>query len=261
MIRRLIATLLLVPALAGAGPRIAIIIDDLGYSRERGLAVTALPAGVTCAVIPEAPWSPMLAERAESSGKEVMLHLPMETEADRPLDAGALDTSMDRDAYHQVLDRALQRIPQAVGVNNHMGSTLTARPEPMDWLMEALAGRSLYFVDSRTTPDSVAETIARRRGLRAETRDVFLDNDTDLLSINARFNELIRIARRNGQAIGIGHPYPETISYLRKVLPLLREAGIEVVPASALVRANKHLAPTQVAHGAGHEHPANTAPN
>lgn len=246
--RVLLPVLLLFPLLLEAQPRIAIIIDDLGYHRARGLAVAELPVPVTFAVIPQAPWSPLLAERASRNGKEVILHLPMQTQNTRPLDKGGLDVEMDRLAYERVVREAFQRIPQARGLNNHMGSVLTARHRPMDWLMDELKRRDLYFIDSRTTPDSVAEDVARKRGLRTEGRDIFLDNDRDLLSINEQFNKLIAIARHRGQAIGIGHPYPETISYLRKVLPLMREAGVEVVPASALLD-HGDKASTQVARG------------
>lgn len=258
--RLLLPLLLLFPLLLEAQPRIAIIIDDLGYHRARGLAIADLPVPVTCAVIPQAPWSPLLAERASRSGKEVMLHLPMETEGTRPLDKGGLDVNMDRLAYARVVREAFRRIPQARGLNNHMGSVLTTRHQPMDWLMDELKRRDLYFIDSRTTPESVAEDVARQRGLRTQGRDIFLDNERDLLSINIQFNKLIAIARRRGQAIGIGHPYPETISYLRKVLPLMREAGVEVVPASALLDGGGE-ASTQVARGPREKEAVSVAPD
>jgi polysaccharide deacetylase 2 family uncharacterized protein YibQ len=235
LLRHLLLVLLALPMLVNAQPRIAIIIDDLGYHRARGVAITDLPAAVTCAVIPQAPWSPLLAERAKQYGKEVILHMPMETDSARPLDKGGLNERMDRLAYARVVREAFERIPQARGLNNHMGSTLTARQRPMDWLMDELKRRDLYFLDSRTTPDSVAETVARERGLPTLGRDIFLDNNRDPLSINSQFNKLIAIARKRGSAIGIGHPYPETLSYLKKVLPLLEDAGVTVVPVSELL--------------------------
>lgn len=236
MIRPLLALAALLPALAlAAPPRIAIIIDDLGYHRERGEAVLALPASLTGAVIPHAPHAPHLAKEAIASGKEVMIHLPMETVGNRPLDKGALLADMDGDAVRATVRDALARIPQAVGLNNHMGSVLTTRPDLMRALMEELARHKRYFIDSRTTPASVAEDTARRLHLPVSGRDVFLDNERNLLRINEQFNELLDIARRRGSAIAIGHPYPETISYLEKILPLLPEMGIEVVPVSRLL--------------------------
>lgn len=223
------------PLIAGAAPRIAIIIDDLGYHRARGEAIVDLPAPVTCAVIPETPFGPRLAERAASLGKEVIIHLPMETEGTRPLDQGGLRDEMSHARMVATVREAFVKIPQARGLNNHMGSILTADEQPMTWLMQELAMNHYFFIDSRTTAASVAEQVARRHGLRTAGRDIFLDNERDLQKINRQFNKLLRVARKHGQAIAIGHPYPETIAYLKGVLPLLKEAGVEVVPVSALL--------------------------
>lgn len=233
--RWLLAALLCWPLLASAAPRIAIIIDDIGYHRSRGEAVVRLPGAVTCAIIPETPHGPTLAEAAVSAGKEVMIHLPMETESTRPLDAGGIDDSMSKASLVTTVRQAFLRIPQARGLNNHMGSILTAEPQAMGWLMEELALNRYFFIDSRTTPHSVAESTAQRYGLRTGGRDIFLDNERSLLRINEQFNKLLRIARQRGHAIAIGHPYPETIEYLENVLPLLEQAGVKLVPASTLL--------------------------
>lgn len=222
------------PSLAMANPKLAIIIDDLGYHRSRGEAVATLPAPVTCAIIPQTPWGPHLAEQAVSHGKEVMIHLPMATGA-RRLDKGGLEETMTRAEMIRTVREAFIRIPQARGLNNHMGSILTAEAEPMRWLMQELAMQRYFFIDSRTTPESVALDVAHQHGLRSAGRDVFLDNERDLLSMNRQFNQALRIARQKGSAILIGHPYPETITYLENVLPLLEQAGIDVVPASSLL--------------------------
>lgn len=225
---------LLWPSIAMAGPKLAIIIDDLGYHRTRGEAIASLPAAVTCAIIPQTPWGPHLAEKAAASGKEVMIHLPMATGA-RRLDKGGLEETMTHSQLVRTVREAFIRIPQARGMNNHMGSVLTAEPEPMRWLMQELSLQHYFFIDSRTTADSVALDVARQHGLRSAGRDVFLDNKRDLVSMNRQFNQALQIARRKGGAILIGHPYPETITYLENVLPLMQQAGIEVVPASTLL--------------------------
>lgn len=231
-----LALALLVPAVALAQPpRIALIIDDMGYNRTRGEAVLQLPAAVTCAVIPEAPWSPALARQAIAAGKEVMLHLPMATDSGRPLDKGGLRDGMSAQKVRATVRAALERIPQAVGANNHMGSTVTRRPELMLPLMKELASQNRYFIDSLTTPDSVAAITARDQQLPTDRRDIFLDNETDELRINEQFNKLLAVARRRGHAIGIAHPYPETLSYLKKVLPLLSDMDVEMVPVSRLL--------------------------
>ena len=235
MLRFLASTLLLVPALVLAQPKIAIIIDDLGYHRSRGEAVVNLPGPVTCAVIPQTPHAPALAKMAHEVGKEVILHMPMETDGYAELDAGGLREDMSREDFVATINAAITRIPEARGLNNHMGGILTADSSAMNRLMESLGEHGLFFVDSRTTPQSVAGNLARQHGLAYAGRDVFLDNERDLVAINDQFNQAIALAKRRGQAIVIGHPYPETIEYLENVIPLLEGAGIELVPVSRLL--------------------------
>ncbi len=250
--KRRLALLALLPALAlGQGnsqPRIALIMDDLGYNSSRGRAVLELPAAITCAVIPRAPQSPRLAREAIAAGKEVMLHLPMANEGDAPLGKGGLRKGMSARQIRTRVRAALERIPQAVGANNHMGSITTTRDAIMRPVMRELAQQQRYFIDSLTTPKSVAAKMARRVQVPTASRDVFLDNQRDLLRINEQFNKLIAQARRQGQAIGIGHPYPETITYLKKVLPLLPEMGIELVPVSRLITTRKPGEPRKLAN-------------
>jgi len=234
--KQLLALLLCWPLMASAAPRIAIIIDDLGYHRARGEAIASLPGAITCAVIPETPYGPRLASACDRVSKEVIIHLPMETASTRPLDKGGIKDEMSQARLVSTVRQAFLRIPEARGLNNHMGSILTAEAEPMDWLMQELANNHYFFIDSRTTPDSVAESTAVRYGLRTGGRDVFLDNVRSLERINEQFNQLLRIAKRRGSAIAIGHPYPETIQYLQGVMPLLEQAGVELVPASTLLR-------------------------
>jgi len=235
MLRLLASALLLIPALAVAQPKIAIIIDDLGYHRSRGEAIINLPGPVTCAVIPQTPHAPALAKQAHEIGKEVILHMPMETDGYAELDAGGLREGMSQEDFVATIDAAVSRIPQARGLNNHMGGILTADSSAMTQLMESLGEHGLFFVDSRTTPQSVAGNLARQHGLAYAGRDIFLDNERDLVAINDQFNQAIALAKRRGQAIVIGHPYPETIEYLQNVIPLLDSAGIELVPVSRLL--------------------------
>lgn len=218
-------------------PRIAIIIDDLGYSRRNGQSIVDLPAPVTCAVIPFSPHGQRLAKRARQTGKEVIIHMPMAARHNEKLDRGGLTLEMsERELLGQVR-QALRQLPEARGLNNHMGSKLTEQPQPMNWLMSELKAQQLFFVDSRTSGRSVAQHQAVQAGIANAGRDIFLDNERNLASINDQFNKLIQLARRRGHAIAIGHPYPETVHYLQQVLPLLEQAGIQVVPVSQLLTA------------------------
>jgi len=164
-----------------------------------------------------------------------MLHLPMQA-IERRVDAGALTRQQSREEFLATLRDDLQRIPYIRGVNNHMGSLLTQIPERMQWVMEELARhKDLFFIDSRTTPRTVAYHQAVNQGLPSLRRNVFLDNNTDITAINRQFIKLLAIARRQGTAVAIGHPYPETLTYLENMLPALPLLGIQLLPASQLI--------------------------
>lgn len=218
-------------------PLIAIIIDDLGNQRVAGERAIELPGPVACSIMPHTAHSTYLAERAHAAGKEVMLHLPMQAmEPDRRAGPGAIALDTDRAAFTRILTADLADVPHSRGINNHMGSLVTRHPGHMDWLMdEMLARGNLFFIDSYTTASSVALNIARDRGVPAARRDVFLDNPGSALSIADEFERLKREARTNGFAIGIGHPYPDTLEFLEQVLPQLKASGYRLVPVSEII--------------------------
>jgi hypothetical protein len=142
---------------------------------------------------------------------------------------------MPRGEFLRTLDLALATVPGAVGVNNHMGSGLTQRPEQMGWLMDALKARGKFWIDSMTSNRSVAATIALERRIPHLRRDVFLDDVVDARHIRAQFRELLEVARRRGHALAIGHPHPETTAVLRAELAQLDGAGATLVSVSTLV--------------------------
>ena len=238
-LRRLIAALFVLfamPVFAQPPARIAIIIDDLGNNRMLGLQAVALPGALTYSILPQLPYSERLAHAAHAAGKEVMLHLPMQSSDGRPLGPGALRLGMTREDFGYTVRAALATVPYAAGVNNHMGSLLTRHPAAMHWLMEDLSCYNrLYFVDSRTDVRTVARQSARDAGLPNAQRDVFLDNEQDASYVRQQLTGLIARARRHGSAIGIGHPHPQTLEVLAEVLPQLAAEGIELVPVSRLV--------------------------
>ena len=227
----------------GAPVRVAIIIDDLGNHAELGRQAVALPGDLTYSILPLRPYSRDLAGRANAQGKEVMLHLPMQTSDGRPMGGGGLSLGMDRTQFMHALRDGLASVPHVAGVNNHMGSLLTRHPGAMRWLMEDLACFDrLYFVDSRTDVRTVARRKAREAGLANAERDVFLDNLQDRDYIRGQLRRLIAEAKRRGSAIGIGHPYPDTLAVLAEELPKLADQGIQLVPVSRLVERERNEA-------------------
>ena len=218
-------------------PRIAIIIDDLGYRFAAGLRAIELPGPVNYAILPGAPRAEALANAVNASGKEVLLHLPMQAanEAQRA-EPASVTLDMSRDRFAATFDAAFESIPYAIGVNNHRGSLITRHPGHMRWLMEEIRERdAVFFIDSYTTHRSVALQIAAETGVQAVKRDVFLDADPAPDTIRREFERLKSIARRRGAAVAIGHPYEATLTFLERELPKLSEQGFELVPISELV--------------------------
>ncbi len=224
-------------------PRISLIIDDLGYRMAAGRRVINLPGPVVVSILPGTPHAVSVAQLANSAGKEIIAHLPMQSIDDRNLGPMALTAEMDKVLFIEQIEHCLNAIPFIQGVNNHMGSLLTRSEHSMAWLMEKLAKRGgLFFVDSRTTHHTVAQEMASNFGLPNLKRDVFLDNDPVEDNIRAEFERLISIARRRGYAIAIGHPNPATLRFLENRLPLLKSEGIDLVSLSTILRAQQSIA-------------------
>ncbi|ABV39075.1 protein of unknown function DUF610, YibQ [Shewanella sediminis HAW-EB3] len=214
--------------------QVAIIIDDIGY-RQSDEAVLSLPNTVTFSVLPHTPLGSEVAKKAHNMGHEIMLHLPMQALNGKTMGPGGLTNTMDEAELKHTLEKAFDNIPYAKGANNHMGSLLTQLDEPMLWVMESLKQRELYFVDSMTTRFTKASNKAEQLGIPLLRRQVFLDNDVSQSALEERFEHLISLAHKQGQAVAIAHPYPETIKFLKRNLHRLDKAGIELVKTSSLL--------------------------
>lgn len=215
---------------------ISIIIDDLGYRLKEGREVIDLHGQLSFAVLPNTPYSQQLARYAQKKGKEVILHMPMQSTLGEAAETGVLDVDMDEKAVVAAMQLAFSRVPSAVGMNNHQGSLLTRHPGHMVWVMKELSKNNYFFVDSRTAKQSVAGKIAIEQGVPTISRDIFLDHKVEVESIRAQFERLIQLALKEGHAVGIGHPHAETISVLREMLPLLKVENIDLIPISSQLR-------------------------
>jgi polysaccharide deacetylase 2 family uncharacterized protein YibQ len=216
----------------------AIIIDDLGANLEAAHQLLALPYSLTFSVLPHLHASAETAREARRAGHEVMLHLPMEPEASSHASPGKGEIRVGMTSFEieHILDSDLASVPQAAGVNNHMGSRATADPRLMAAVMKSLARRHLFFVDSRTTADSVALEAARREGIPAFYRSVFLDDTENVPYTLGQLRRFLRVLDEQGAALAIGHPYPTTIAALAKFLPELEGDDVELEPASQLLQ-------------------------
>ena len=235
MLRLLLILSLLCPFLIYAqSAQVAIIIDDLGY-RKSDVQALYLPGAISYAILPHTPYGKSLALQAKGQNNEVILHIPMEAKNGKKLGPGALTSTMNETSIRNNLSNAFAEIPFALGINNHMGSALTQNRQAMTWVMETLQEEQLYFIDSLTSPHSIAYQQAIKHQLPALRRHIFLDNDKSLEALTRQWNKALRIANKTGRAILIGHPYAESHAFLAKQLPKLAAQSIELIPASQLL--------------------------
>lgn len=245
MKRAATALALSLAAVSAQAGTVALIIDDLGYSAERARRALALPPPVAVAILPQTPYAERIARAAGRAQTDVIVHLPMEASGQTP-GGRMLRTDMAANRFRARVREALAAVPGAMGVNNHMGSRLTGAIEPMGWLMNELAAATqrLAFIDSRTTHRSRAAEAARSAGVAAAERDVFLDHERRPGAIERQVERWFARARREGCALAIGHPRPDTFAVLERMLP--RAQGVERVDlATYIERCGNPAAPEQ----------------
>ncbi len=218
-------------------PLVAIIIDDLGYDKKIATKLGSLNAHITFSILPYSPYQDGIARLSRNNGIETMLHLPMEPVEYPSVDPGpgALLMSMSPDELIGQLKDNLKTLPDVKGVNNHMGSRMTTESGHLYQIFSILKKRNLYFVDSRTSAQTLCKPSARLSQIPFAQRDIFLDHRQDADFIRKQIMELIRIARRNGNAVAIGHPHLMTYQILREMMPELQKA-VQLVPASEIVK-------------------------
>jgi polysaccharide deacetylase 2 family uncharacterized protein YibQ len=223
-------------AVDGPRGRVALVIDDLGRRPADLDAIAALGVPVAHAVLPFEKRSREIARQVRARGGELVLHLPMESaQPGEDPGPGALRRGMGDAALRAAVEEALAEVEGATGLNNHMGSALTADPQAMRLVLGVAAQRGLFFLDSRTTPESVAFATARELGVPALERQVFLDDDLAPEAIRAEFARLLALADDRGEAIAIGHPHPATLAILGEEVPRAKAAGIRFVSLRELL--------------------------
>ncbi len=221
-------------------PRVAFLLDDAGGRMEELDRAVRIGRPVALAILPGLPYSTELARRASEAGLEVLLHLPMEPEDPekaRAMGPGGVYGEMSEEEIVRVVRSNLDQLPGVVGINNHMGSRGTSDPRVLRAVMRVVRERGLFFVDSRTSPRSVAEQVAGEAKVPIAVRSIFLDNTPDPEVIRQQVRRLVALARRRGTALAIGHiNRPYTAEVLREMVPEIEAEGVEIVPVHALVR-------------------------
>jgi polysaccharide deacetylase 2 family uncharacterized protein YibQ len=223
-------------------PKIAIIVDDIGLNKRYIDDLLKIPVNLNLAVLPNLPHSRYAAEKANKNGWDVLLHLPMEPKyasGYSGTDAGenALLTGLSKNQILELMDENLSSVPYIKGVNNHMGSKFTESSELMNLVLKRVKKEGLFFIDSKTTSRSQGYIQAKKLGIKTAERDIFLDNDKGKEGeklIRSRINELLKISEKQGFAVGICHPYPQTIKVLSETLPKLN-GYVQFISASQVV--------------------------
>ena len=217
---------------------IVLVIDDFGYRNDNisdGFLNLSIP--ITCAIIPGHTASKKFAEKAVSYGKEVIIHMPMESENYSPgEDEYKLLTSMTSELLENKLIQAFESLPEAIGMNNHQGSKATSDSKTMTVLASVLKDRGKYFIDSRTSSLTIGEKTMVSFGVPTARRNIFLDNNNDLDRIEEQMNKLANSAKKNGVAVGLGHARKNTLSVIEKVVPGLLDKGFVFQFASQVVK-------------------------
>jgi uncharacterized protein len=220
-------------------PTISILIDDIGYKFKEDLRALALPGPVAYAILPHAPHTQTMSQVAFKKGKDILLHQPMQAEVmnkNEFLGPGALTLNMTRKDFLETLNINIRAVPNLIGINNHMGSLLTRHPGHMQWLMETMKKNGQFYIDSVTSDYSVAARLAKENDIPYLTRDIFLDHKQSPAYIRKQFMELVKVAKLQGSALGIGHPHISTINVLSQVLKDVDKYGVKLISVKSLVQ-------------------------
>lgn len=215
--------------------RIALVIDDLGRSLQDLDNLRSLGIPIAYAVLPFETQTPEVVAALRRRHEEILCHLPMEPRSGPDPGPGALRAAMTRDQLRQATLAALAAVPGATGVNNHMGSSISADPASMAVILTVVGSHNLFFLDSRTSAQSVAYRLAAAMGIPAAERQVFLDDDLTPTAIADQFHHLLTLARTRGEAIAIGHPHSATLATLATEVPRAQALGYHFVHVSALL--------------------------
>lgn len=191
---------------AGASPgTIYLVLDDAGYSLTDVEPFLEFPGPLTIAVLPQLRYSAEVAELAVGAGKEVIVHMPLEPLGGADPGPGAILTSMSDAMIWELVEQNINSVPGAIGVNNHMGSKATSDERVMELVIGEIERKGMFFLDSRTSAQTVGASVAARLGVPHDQRDVFLDNQTDTESLRAALRLSFERSLSDGEVVVIGH--------------------------------------------------------
>ncbi len=209
---------------------IVLIMDDMGFCYKPLMPIMKLGVPITFSILPFYPFSEKLAIEGKKAGNDIMLHMPMEAKVKNNRENGMLLSTMTRQNIVELLEKSIHAVPHITGVSNHKGSLFTENHSVMALTLEHIKEKNLFFFDSKTSNKSVGFTMAKELGIKTSQRDMFLDNEVCYDYIVKQIERLAEIAGITGCAIGIGHPYPETIKAITDMVPVLLKQNYKFAP-------------------------------
>lgn len=220
----------------GMKAKLALVIDDFGYTEEPINAYEGIEASLTFAVLPNHPYSKEAANRGYKNDRQIILHLPMEAmSSSAKVEVQTINVTMSDNEIRAMVNELTESVPHIIGVNNHQGSKATSNQRVMKAVLNELAGKGLFFIDSKTLGSSIAYDTAKSVGVRTGENKIFLDNSSDVDEIKKQLRQAGNIALKNGSAIAIGHARVNTAKAIKELVPELEAKGIQLVFASEIL--------------------------
>ncbi|MBT5185326.1 MAG: divergent polysaccharide deacetylase family protein [Kordiimonadaceae bacterium] len=216
--------------------KVILVIDDLGIVKDVSKQMIDMDVPLTLSFLPYASNISRQVNDAYDRGHDILVHIPMEPKGRADPGPHALLSSTSPSVQMDSINYNLSQFSNFIGINNHMGSAFTEDDEAVNRLLNVIKDKGLMVLDSRTTSKSVLEDLAYQKNIPVINRDVFLDNEQDEVYIMGQLRVLERLAKLNGTALAIGHPYPETVAALKRWIPTLAEKGITIVPISQTIK-------------------------
>lgn len=226
---------------AGASkPKVAIILDDFGYTKKNLAALKDAGIPVTMAILPNTPYSKAAVDFAADNGMEVILHLPMEPKnAKEKLEKDTVKLSMKASEIRDIIGRDLRAMPSAKGISNHMGSKATSDEAVMRVLLEDLGKRKMYFLDSMTTDEPVSKKVAEELSVPMTRRDIFIDHINDEAHVKSQMEKVMKMAMGGDDVVAIGHDRSITVKVLKEYASPMKKNGIRFVLLSEMITGGK----------------------
>ncbi|WP_339759765.1 divergent polysaccharide deacetylase family protein [uncultured Hoeflea sp.] len=219
------------------GARVTIIVGGLGLSQTGSqYAIKTLPEEITLAFAANGNSLQRWMQEARRQGHEILLQVPFEP-YDYPANdpgAGTLTVAAGADANLADLHTAMARITNYTGITNFMGGRFLADPDALEPVMRDLAERGIMFVDDGTSARSLTGQFAKTLGIPFAASDMVLDATQERGYILSKLDELERVARRNGTAVGVASAFEVSVDAIATWAEEAKARGIEIVSASAV---------------------------